>query len=41
LFALHPGRQISPLITPQLADACKKTLEIRGDEHRMEQGLED
>jgi hypothetical protein len=32
LFALHPGRQISPLITPQLADACKKTLEIRGDE---------
>ena len=32
LFALHPGRQISPLITPHLADACRKSLEIRGDE---------
>jgi alpha-L-fucosidase 2 len=32
LFALHPGRQISPLMTPQLADACRKSLEIRGDE---------
>lgn len=32
LFALHPGRQISPLTTPQLADACRKSLEIRGDE---------
>ncbi len=31
LFGLHPGRQISPVSTPELADACKKTLEIRGD----------
>lgn len=31
LFALHPGRQISPLTTPELAAACKKTLDIRGD----------
>lgn len=32
LFALHPGRQISPLATPQLAAAARKTLELRGDE---------
>jgi alpha-L-fucosidase 2 len=32
LFGLYPGHQISPLITPELADACKKTLEIKGDE---------
>ena len=31
LFGLHPGRQISPIITPELAAACKKTLDIRGD----------
>lgn len=31
LFALHPGRQISPLTTPELATACRKTLEMRGD----------
>jgi len=31
LFGLHPGREISPLTTPTLADACRKTLEIRGD----------
>jgi hypothetical protein len=31
LFALHPGRQISPLTTPELAKACVKTLEVRGD----------
>lgn len=31
LFGLFPGREISPLTTPQLADACKRTLEIRGD----------
>ena len=31
LFALHPGRQISPLITPDLAQACVRTLEVRGD----------
>lgn len=31
LFGLHPGRQISPIRTPELANASKKTLEIRGD----------
>jgi alpha-L-fucosidase 2 len=31
-FALHPGRQISPLIDEKYADAIKKTLEIRGDD---------
>ena len=31
LFGLHPGRQISPITTPALAAAAKKTLEIRGD----------
>jgi len=32
LFALHPGRQISPLKTPELADAARVTLEARGDD---------
>ena len=32
LFGLHPGRQISPLRTPEFANAAKKTLEIRGDD---------
>ena len=32
LFALHPGTQISPLTTPDLAAAARKTLELRGDE---------
>jgi alpha-L-fucosidase 2 len=32
LFGLFPGHQISPLTTPELADACRKTLEIKGDE---------
>ena len=32
LFALHPGRQISPLRTPALAEAVKVTLNTRGDE---------
>ncbi|MBO5415075.1 MAG: glycoside hydrolase family 95 protein [Clostridia bacterium] len=31
LYALHPGNEISPLTTPELADACRKTLEVRGD----------
>jgi alpha-L-fucosidase 2 len=31
LFALHPGRQISPRTTPELAAAARKTLEERGD----------
>ncbi len=32
LFGLHPGHQITPYITPELAAACRKTLEIKGDE---------
>jgi alpha-L-fucosidase 2 len=31
LFALHPGRQISPVTTPQLARAARVSLEARGD----------
>ncbi|GAB2535721.1 glycoside hydrolase family 95 protein [Spirosoma aerophilum] len=31
LFGLHPGRQISPISTPNFAAAAKKTLELRGD----------
>lgn len=31
LFGLHPGRQINPLQSPELAAACRKTLETRGD----------
>ena len=31
LFALHPGRQINPLTQPELAAACRQTLETRGD----------
>ena len=32
LFGLFPGEQITPEKTPDLAQACKKTLEIKGDE---------
>ncbi|WP_134089290.1 glycoside hydrolase N-terminal domain-containing protein [Olivibacter sp. XZL3] len=32
LFALHPGRQISPLKTTTLAEAARVSLEARGDE---------
>jgi len=32
LFGLYPGNQISPVTTPELATAAKKTLELRGDE---------
>ena len=31
LFALHPGRQISPLQTPELAQAAAVSLRARGD----------
>lgn len=31
LIALHPGRQISPLITPELAEAARISLLARGD----------
>jgi alpha-L-fucosidase 2 len=32
LFGLYPGHQITPLSTPELAMACRNTLEIKGDE---------
>ncbi|TLX77466.1 glycoside hydrolase family 95 protein [Labilibacter sediminis] len=32
LIGLHPGHHISPETTPELADACRKTLEVKGDE---------
>jgi alpha-L-fucosidase 2 len=32
LFGLFPGHQITPQTTPDLANACRKTLEIKGDE---------
>lgn len=32
LYALHPGRDITPESTPELAAACKRSLERRGDE---------
>jgi alpha-L-fucosidase 2 len=31
LFAVHPGRQIHPILTPELAAAAKVTLNARGD----------
>ncbi len=31
LFGLYPGREISPVTTPEFAAAAKKTLELRGD----------
>lgn len=31
LYALHPGNQISAVLNPELADACRRTLETRGD----------
>lgn len=32
LFGLYPGNHITPAQTPELANACRKTLEIKGDE---------
>ncbi len=32
LWGLHPGNEISPLTTPELAQACKVVLKHRGDE---------
>ncbi len=31
LFGLYPGREISPVLTPDFAKAAKKSLELRGD----------
>ena len=35
LFGLHPGRQIAPRITPELARAAAVSLNARGDAARM------
>ena len=32
LYALHPANQISPVATPELAQAARRTLELRGDD---------
>lgn len=32
LFGLYPADQISPRVTPDLAKACRRALEIKGDE---------
>lgn len=32
LYGLHPGTMISPEKTPAFAEACRKTLELRGDD---------
>ena len=32
LYALHPGHEINPDTCPKLVEACRKTLEARGDE---------
>lgn len=32
LYGLYPGREIAPEGTPALADACRRTLELRGDD---------
>ena len=32
LYGLYPGSEISPITTPELAAAARKTLEMRGDE---------
>ncbi|EDY84382.1 hypothetical protein VDG1235_4013 [Verrucomicrobiia bacterium DG1235] len=32
LYALHPSNQISPITTPALSQAARKSLELRGDE---------
>lgn len=32
LYSLHPANEISPLTTPDLSAAAKKTLELRGDD---------
>ena len=31
LYGLHPGREISPLLSTDIAEAAKKTLNLRGD----------
>ncbi len=31
LWGLHPGEEITPQDTPKLAEACRRTLQLRGD----------
>jgi len=31
LYGLHPGNQITPINTPELSEAARKSLEVRGD----------
>ncbi|HSN50576.1 MAG TPA: hypothetical protein VLR52_05040, partial [Bacteroidales bacterium] len=39
LYAVCPGNQISPFITPELAEAAKKSLDMRGDGRFPQQEL--
>lgn len=32
LYSLHPLKEITPFDTPELAEACRKSLDMRGDE---------
>ena len=32
MLAVYPGREITPLLTPKLAEACKVSMNARGDE---------
>ena len=32
LFGLYPGHSIDPVLTPELSNACRRTLEIKGDQ---------
>jgi alpha-L-fucosidase 2 len=32
LFGLYPGHHITPSLTPEFAEACRRSLEIKGDE---------
>ncbi len=32
LFGLHPGGHITPVLTPDIANACRVSLEMKGDE---------
>ena len=32
LYGLHPAHEITPMKTPELAEACRKTLAVRGDD---------
>jgi alpha-L-fucosidase 2 len=38
LWGLHPGDEISPSTTPQLAEAARKSLDARGDRPTLEAG---